>query len=293
MVESYAELLGTRSYEPHTVRRKLQHVRHFIAWFSPEDPAQAHPTDIERYILHLHRRDISRKTMRNRLSSVKGFFDYLYFHGHIQNHPLQLHQRLILPETIPVYLPDDDVELLLDMAREEGIWVEVVLALNTGLRMNELRHLKWTDIDLANKQLVVQGQHAKSKRPRTVPLNSKALEVLKAQRRKYRQFRYVFPGGQGGKHNRNVWDKNTMRSYKWWLRLSLDRIRDKIPTIANLPKGSTCRGWHIMRHTFATRLAKAGVDVVKIKDWLGHRSVNTTLRYVHLARHYDPDIELI
>ena len=84
-----------------------------------------------------------------------------------------------------------------------------------------------------------------------------------------------------------------MRSYNWWLRYSLDPIRELIPTIANMPKGNTGRGWHIIRHTFATKLARAGVELFKIKEWMGHRSINTTMRYGHLQNQYDKAIELI
>jgi integrase len=48
-----------------------------------------------------------------------------------------------------------------------------------------------------------------------------------------------------------------------------------------------------LRMSELRHLKRAGVDMFKIKDWMGHKSVNTTLRYVHLARHYDSDIELI
>jgi integrase len=50
------------------------------------------------------------------------------------------------------------------------------------------------------------------------------------------------------------------------------------------------RGFHLLRHTFATNLA-AHVDVFRLQGWLGHKDIKMTERYVHLSRAYDPAIE--
>jgi integrase len=293
MVEKYKDCLSIRNYKPDSIRRVLQHVFRFLNWTEKEDITEIKFTDIEDYLITLANNGLKEKTLKNYLSSLSGFFNYLVSHGIIETNPTQALHKIQIPDTIPVYLPDNEVKLLLFLAKQEKIHIEVITALNTGLRMNELRHLKWSDVDLDKKQITVRGEIAKGKRPRTVPLNKKAMKVLNMQFELYKKFDYVFPGGQGGSNSRCVWDKNKKRSYNWWLRYSLDPIREQIPTIASLPKGNTCRGWHILRHTFATRLAKNGVELIKIKNWMGHRSINTTMRYIHFQDQYDKDIELI
>jgi integrase len=54
---------------------------------------------------------------------------------------------------------------------------------------------------------------------------------------------------------------------------------------------ATGRGWHLLRHTFARRLAQQGVSLYKIAAWLGHRDIRTTQVYAHLQAAYDPEIE--
>jgi site-specific recombinase XerD len=51
------------------------------------------------------------------------------------------------------------------------------------------------------------------------------------------------------------------------------------------------RGWHLLRHTFASRAVQAGVTIEKIGGWMGHSSAAATRIYAHLAESYDPDIE--
>jgi len=70
-------------------------------------------------------------------------------------------------------------------------------------------------------------------------------------------------------------------------------MQSEIPALQKLPEGRTGRGWHALRHTFATRAARAGIDMFKLKNWMGHRKIETTLRYVHVAQKYDADIERI
>ena len=108
---------------------------------------------------------------------------------------------------------------------------------------------------MPGRQLIVRA--SKGKRPRAVPLNQKTIEVLTPQREKYLRQQWVFPGGPGGYGNARLWTLCKPRSEEWWNRISLRDIREKIPAIVNLPKGRTGRGWHIMRHTFATRAARA------------------------------------
>jgi len=53
------------------------------------------------------------------------------------------------------------------------------------------------------------------------------------------------------------------------------------------------RGWHLLRHTFASRAAQAGVPIPKLSAWMGHKSIATTMIYAHLAPGYDADIERV
>lgn len=95
--------------------------------------------------------------------------------------------------------------------------------------------------------------------------------------------KYVFPG-------REHRDQSGMRRQAWWSE-ALKPLQRAMPIFCELPGTSTGRGWHLFRHTFASRLVQAGVAVVKVSAWLGHADIRTTMGYAHLAPGHDEDIE--
>jgi integrase len=138
----------------------------------------------------------------------------------------------------------------------------VLLALNTGCRKGEIFALRWPDVDLTGAQLRVRGEAAKSGQTRYVPLNTEALDVLRRWKTSRTATGYVFPGREDDEALDDV--------KKSWLPL----IR------AAGIKGFT---FHDLRHTFASRLVVAGVDLNTVRELLGHADIKMTLRYAHLA----------
>jgi integrase len=138
----------------------------------------------------------------------------------------------------------------------------VILSLNTGLRRGELFSLTWGDIDLANADLAIHGFKAKSGRTRHIPLNDEAIWALREWRdRDSDATDIIFPGKTDDRLN------NVRRS--WGSALSVAGIKRF--------------RWHDLRHTFASRLVMAGVDLNTVRELLGHSDFKTTLRYAHLA----------
>ena len=142
----------------------------------------------------------------------------------------------------------------------------VLLALNTGLRRGELLALTWGDVDFAAAQLTVQGASAKSGLTRYLPLNSEAIATLLTWRACSRQADdpasdVVFPGPEGGPM------------------YSLKTAWKPIAAAAKLREFT----FHDLRHTFASKLVQAGVDLNTVRELLGHADIKMTLRYAHLA----------
>lgn len=291
MLGLYRQALTVRNYQPASLKKNMQHAKSFLEWTQPKEPEHLTPAKIEDYFIHLYEAGKSPKTIKNYRSSVKVFCDFLCNRGMLKDNPVRLVPSRDLPEEVPVFLPDVEVKQLYQIAAEQGITTEVTLALNTGLRMEEMRHLKWADVDMEQRQLLVRK--SKGKRPRTVPINRRLMAVLQAHQEHYGHLIYVFPGGNGGYHNRGKWTEPRVRGWDWWAKSAIKRMQQEIPTLRDMPVGRTGRGWHALRHTFATRVARADIDIFKLRDWMGHKKVETTLRYVHLARRYDSDIELI
>jgi len=151
---------------------------------------------------------------------------------------------------------------LKDNETEPRYWLQevVVFALNTGMRQDEILSLEWTAIDLFRKTVTVVK--SKNGEKRTIPLNQKAFELLK-EKSKVRHIRssYVFTSEAGTK----ILRRNLLRAFYNVLdRAKIEDFR-----------------FHDLRHTFATRLAQAGVDLYKIAKLLGHKDIKMTQRYSH------------
>jgi|TARA_B110000902_G_scaffold259465_1_gene330833 integrase len=137
----------------------------------------------------------------------------------------------------------------------------VILSINTGLRRGEIFNLKWTDVDFDKKLLTVEGQTAKSGQTRHVQLNSEALSVLKA------------------------WRGQTMKGFVFPSPITRGRF-DNIKKSWNLLReqaGVPDFRFHDLRHTFASKLVMAGVDLYTVKELMGHSTIQMTERYAHLA----------
>jgi integrase len=145
----------------------------------------------------------------------------------------------------------------------------VIVALKTGLRRGELFNLQVGDIDLKNRWITVRGEAdgtstgSKSGQTRHVPISDEAFSVLVAwlnQLPGNSKKTLVFASPKTGGRMKSI---NTA-----WVALR---------TAANLPD----LRFHDLRHTYGSRLARAGVDLVRIKTVMGHESLTTTARYLH------------
>ncbi len=132
----------------------------------------------------------------------------------------------------------------------------VTMALKTGCRRGELWNLTWSDVDLRGRQLVVQGKGSKSGQTRFIPLNGTAIESLKAWRGD------SVPMPSMPVFGRFNFDK------EWWSLLRKAQVE-------------TFR-FHDCRHSFASRLVQAGVDLNVVRELLGHSDMRMTMRYAHL-----------
>lgn len=69
----------------------------------------------------------------------------------------------------------------------------------------------------------------------------------------------------------------------------MDPIKAEVSTFSE--NSGTGAAWHLLRHTFASRLVQAGVPLRTVAGWMGHTTIQTTMRYAHLAPMYDDAIE--
>ncbi len=275
--------------KPASVRRHQAMLRRFLRTQEILTPAGITAAAVQDYLTDLAAGGASPKTIRNHAATVSHWAGWLAARGVLPGNPCS---GVILPRLIertPVWLRPDEAEQTLAIAAEAGVGCEATVAMHTGLRMGELRRLRWENVDLARRHLTVPAAESKSGRTRTVPLNCPALEALTAQERLYGRLPHVFPGAA---YSRGGWTAARPRGRNWWLH-ALDPVRARVQRFNELPPGSTGRAWHLLRHTFGSRCAQQGISIYKISKWLGHKSVQTTMIYAHLAEQFDSDIERI
>jgi len=147
----------------------------------------------------------------------------------------------------------DEEERALLQAADPGFHSHLLLSIHTGIRMSEQYGLKWSQVDSERRQLYLPK--TKNGDPRDVPLNGTALAALKKLRASSKG-EFVFPDAE---------------SPRGWFLGAVDRAGLKDYT------------WHCNRHTFASRLVMAGVDLHTVGELLGHRTAQMTKRYAHLS----------
>lgn len=138
----------------------------------------------------------------------------------------------------------------------------VIVSLKSGMRRGEAFDLSWSDVDFDNQVITIRGENAKSSKTRHIPLSTMAYEALDAWRQQAPQPNgRVFPADDGGR---------------------LDNVRKSWTSILKQAGVSEFR-WHDMRHDFASKLVMKGVPLNTVRELCGHASLDTTLRYAHLA----------
>jgi integrase len=130
------------------------------------------------------------------------------------------------------------------------------------MRMSEQYGLHWNEIDFERRQIHLPK--TKNGDPRTIPLNSIALEALGHLRGESEKpgTAPVFPSLRGSA---------TLQGSRGWFPTALEEAKIK------------AYSWHCNRHTFASRLVMAGVDLRTVAELLGHRTLQMVMRYSHLA----------
>lgn len=146
----------------------------------------------------------------------------------------------------------------------------ISFAVNTGLRLREMLLLKWRQVDLKQGLVTVLGEQSKGKRTRHVPLNEGARAAIESLPRSIDPEAMVFTHFGG-----IVFGKKKINAHSFY-RQWLDTLE-----AAGLDKSDVC--WHTLRHTFASRLAIAGVPLPVIQKLMGHRSIMMVMRYAHLG----------
>lgn len=133
----------------------------------------------------------------------------------------------------------------------------VLVALNTGMRRGEILGMRWDEVDFVRNVFCVR--RTKSGKSRFLPMNSIVRQLMLERRAQHPGAEFVF----GGPNGRAILD-----------------IKHGFGSVLKRA-GITDFRFHDLRHTAATRMAEAGVDIRTIAEFLGHATIQMTMRYAH------------
>lgn len=242
---------------------------------------------LDNYISELNQK-YKPKTVKRKVASVKAFFHYLEYQDLININPFNKIQiKFREPITLPKIIPLCTVEHLLstiyqyrqcaktDFQRNNALRDAAVteLLFATGIRVSELCSLKINDVNLYDKTVLIWGKGSKERKIHIG--NNEVLETLE-------EYKKIFIDNMEQCNHFFVNQNGTVLSDQ-----SIRRMINKYCYNASIDLHITP---HMFRHTFATSLLEADVDIRYIQEMLGHSSINITEIYTHVDMAKQRDI---
>lgn len=275
-VESYLNYLQhEKRYSPHTVtayRTDLVQFDEYIEQTYEMKPEEAKYVHIRDYIVHMMEDEVGANSIGRKLSSLRGFYKYLYRQKIIPTSPMSLIKAPKTPERLPVFIDEEKLDHLLDSeeffdATFPSVRDKMVIEMlfGTGMRLAELLGLKETDIDFYQESVKVLG---KRKKERIIPVTKQLINQLKE---------YIDLKSLQKFNNKTddlfVTNKGTAVYPVFIYKL----VKSYLTYISTQDKKSP----HVLRHSYATSLLNRGADLNAIKELLGHASLAATQVYTH------------
>ena len=273
-----------RNSSPHTRTSYNTDIRQFIEFLkSNEDKDTEEPDinsitrlDIRLWLGELSDSGLARNTIARKVASLRSFFKYCYKRGHIEKNPAHL---LLVPKKesrLPKTVNTEGINRMMELAEgnspeEQQNKAILELLFGTGIRLSELVQLSLSDLNIKQKQVLIQG---KGNKQRIVPLGKQALDSLVRHTESRTELFgertdtdagkavFIAPGGQ--------------RAYPRYIQRVVKSFIEKTSEVSQ-------KSPHVLRHSFATQLLDAGADIRVIKELLGHTNLSSTQIYTHTS----------
>jgi site-specific recombinase XerD len=262
-LQKFVEHLKLKAYSPSTIKTYRNEFLQLLRLLRKKPVHELTVDDLKRYMVYcMEKEGIKENTAHSRLNALKFYFEQVLrrekFFWEIP--------RPRKPFQLPKVLDEKELERMFAAITNIKHKALLFTAYSAGLRVSEVVGLKISDIDSGRMQIRIAS--AKGKKDRYVGLSILLLDVLRAYLRKGkpRPTKYLFEGEKPG-------ISYTSRSAQ----LIFHQARKK----AGIHKEVS---FHALRHSFATHLLEKGVDIRYIKDLLGHFSIKTTERYLHVKK---------
>jgi integrase len=244
---------------PKSVRRHEMAYRAIRPLFEGKRLSDITPFLLERYKRARKEAGLSPVTINRELAFLKNLFTMAIAWGKASENPVKAVKTFREDNGRIRFLTEEEESRLLPLC---GPYLKplVITALHTGFRKSELLSLRWENVDFRHRLIRVEAGYAKNREVRSVPMNELLTQTLQDSTLN-ESTGPVFRNRQGQPY----------------------RDPDNAFATAVRRAGITDFTFHDLRHTFASRLVMAGVDLATVKELMGHKHIAMTLRYAHLT----------
>lgn len=253
------EDMEIRNLAPLTQKTYLRHVAGFARYFG-RSPDRLGPREIRDYQVYLFR---ERGISPGHMVQVVAAFRFLYGTTLRRSWSVDSIPYPKKARKLPLVLSREEVALFLGAVRNIKHRALLMTLYGCGLRTCEVIHLRVVDIE--SSRMLVRVHYGKGGRERQVPLPPTLLEALRAYWKQYRPCPWLFPGKFPDR-------PMSPEAVRWACR----RVARDVPSISRVTP-------HSLRHSYATHLLEAGIDLRTIQVMLGHSCVRTTAIYTHVS----------
>lgn len=229
--------------------------------------------DVKSWILDLTERQIGKRSIKRKMSSLKSFYAWMYLQKKVDSDPFEYVHSPKATHALPDFFSEKEIDSLLAANEKRTDKLKdrdqalLMLMFASGLRASEVVNLTFNQVDFDSRIMKVSG---KGNKDRLVPFTNSAKEAMLNYINGLRKdllkedTKYIFLNSQG--------NKMTVRGLEY----ILDEIEAKTGLYGKIHP-------HMLRHSFATKMLNRGADLRTIQELLGHSSIETTSIYTHVA----------
>jgi len=227
---------------------------------------------VTKYMKYLYERKINKNSISRKLSSIRGFYNYLVKENIVSNNYFKEVSNPKRELYLPKFLKNEEIDKIFSVCsydnkieQRDSLIIELLYA--TGIRVSELVNIKIKDIDFDSRTIKILGKGSKERMVIYNNHTKRALDIYLNDG--YHEFNKLSSGYL-------ILNKNGNKLSERYIRNIVNKlVREAGLDIKISP--------HTVRHTFATDMLEGGSDLMTVKELLGHESLNTTSIYTHVT----------
>ena len=259
-VDALARWIRLKQYSHSTLKTYTFYFSQFLRHYNTKDPKEISKEEILDYLYTLsQKKQLSESAQNQIINAIKCYYE------HVLGRPKTLY-KLVRPkkkQALPQVLTQEEVCKILGAVSNLKHRCLLMAIYSGGLRLSEVLRLRIQDLHLTQQKIFIKG--GKNKKDRYTLLSRQFISILEQYDKVYAPKYWLFEGQSGGPYSAS----------------SVQSIFRKAVKRAGVGAFATL---HTLRHSFATHLLEAGVDIRYIQELLGHSRLETTVIYTHVSQ---------